>query len=97
MKVNIKGKEIELKYTVRSMMNYESIMGKTFAPEGITEIVIYFYATILASSKDTSISYDDFIEWFDENQPLDEFTQWLNTNLTVNDDLRKKPKLPKKK
>ena len=98
MKITIKDREIELRYTVRSMMIYENIMGKTFSPDGLSEIIIYFYSTILASSKDTSISYDDFIDWFDQNpEALNDFSDWLNSNVKVIGYIRKKPKLPKQK
>lgn len=98
MKITIKDKEIELRYTIRSMMIYENIMGKSFSPDGLSEIIIYFYSTVLASSKDTSISYDDFIDWFDQNpEALNDFSEWLNSNVKVLGDIRKKPKLPKQK
>ena len=103
MKVNIKGQEIELKQTCRTMIIYENVMGKTFSPDGISEIVILFYSTILASSKDNNISYDDVIDYIDEygpitdNKVIAEFTEWLNNTMYVNNDVRKKSKLPEKK
>lgn len=78
MKVTIKDKEIELKYTFRSLMIYEKIMGGTFNPKGLTEIMAYFYATIMASDKNCTISFDDFMDWVDENPAVvAEFSQWL--------------------
>ena len=44
MKVTIKNKEIELRYSFRSMMIYEKITGTSFNPKGVTEIMIYFYS-----------------------------------------------------
>lgn len=103
MKVNIKGTEIELKQTCRAMIIYENIMGKTFYPTGISEVVILFYATILASSKDSTISYEDVIDYIDEfgpitdNKVIEEFTEWLNKTMYVKNDLSKKAKLPEQK
>lgn len=82
MKVNINGTEVELVYTMRSLMVYEKVYGKTFQPEGLTEIMVYFYSTVLASAKNLQISFDDFIEWIDENpQAITDFSEWL-TNVT---------------
>ncbi len=103
MKVNINGKEIELKQSCRAMIIYENIMGKSFYPAGITEIVILFYATILASSKGSEISYEDVINYIDEfgpitdNKIITEFTDWLNKTMYVKNDISKKSKLPKEK
>lgn len=78
MKVTIKDKEIELKYTFRSLMIYEKIMGGTFNPQGLTEIMAYFYSTIMASDKNCTISFDDFMDWVDNNpSAVAEFSQWL--------------------
>lgn len=78
MKINIKGKEIELKYTFRTLMIYEKIMGGTFNPQGLTEIIAYFYSTIMASDKNSTLSFDDFMDWIDENpQAIQEFSEWL--------------------
>ena len=42
MTITINDKDIELKYTLRSMMMYENITGKTFAPEGVADILPFF-------------------------------------------------------
>ena len=85
MKITINNKEIELRYTFRSMMIYEKITGKTFNPVGLSEIMIYFYSTLLASDKDCTVSFDEFIDLTDA-QPnlLTEFSQWLNSVLSKN-------------
>ena len=57
MKIVIKEQEIELKYSFRSLMVYEQILGKTFEPKGLTEILTFMYCIIITSKK-------DFSEWF---------------------------------
>lgn len=85
MKITLKEKEIELKYTFRSLMIYEQITGATFQPKGITEIMFYFYSTILASAKDLELTFDEFIEWNDENPNLiNDFSKWVNDIVTKN-------------
>ncbi len=105
MVVKIKDKEIELRQTFRSLMIYEKIVGETFAGKGVTEMMIYFYSTVLASDKDLELSFDDFIEYVDENPNLlNEFTMWLQEiakrNQPFKDDTTKddtEPKIKKKK
>lgn len=85
MNINIKGNDIELKYSFRSMMIYEKIVGESFQPNGVTEIIIYFYSTILSSKKNIDLSFDDFVDWLDENQDaLNNFNKWLITIMEKN-------------
>ncbi len=67
MKVTIKEKDITLKYTFRALMIYENITNKSFNPKGISDVVIFFYSVVVASSKDTSLTFDDFLDWLDDN------------------------------
>ncbi len=85
MKVTIKNKEIELRYSFRSMMIYEKITGTSFNPKGVTEIMIYFYSSILASDKNIDLSFEEFMNWIDENpNALNDFTMWITSTLTKN-------------
>ena len=40
MKIKIQDKEIELKYSFRSMLIYEKITDRSFSPSGLYDIVI---------------------------------------------------------
>lgn len=85
MVIKVKDKEIKMKYSFRSMMIYEKIAGSSFAPKGITEILIYFYSTILASDKDSTLTFEEFMEWIDEHpKELNDFSTWLTETLTKN-------------
>lgn len=78
MEITVKDKQITLKNTFRSMLMYENIMDATFTPKGVTEILVYFYCVILASEKDLEFTYDEFLDWLDENNDeLGHFSQWL--------------------
>ena len=90
MKVNIKGNEIELKYTMRSMILFENITDKTFNPEGVTDILTYFYCVVLASSKDYTLTFDEFIDFIDDNPNImKEFSEWLMVSVNQNNILKK--------
>ena len=85
MKITLKNKEIELKYSFRSMMIYEKITGGSFNPKGITEILIYLYSSILASDKNIDLTFEEFMDWIDDNpQVITEFSTWLTSILTKN-------------
>ena len=73
MTIKINDKEIELKQTIRSLLMYESIKGESYQPKNLNDILLYIYCVVVASSKDYSLSYDDFIDWVDDNP--DELTQ----------------------
>lgn len=85
MTVYIKNKNIELKYSFRSLMIYEKIVGSSFTSNGITEIIVFFYSTILASDKDIDLTFDEFIDYIDSNLDIfTEFSSWLTSIFTKN-------------
>ena len=78
MKLNINGKDIELKYTLRAMIMYENITSTVFSPKTISDIITLFYCVVLSSSKDYSLTFETFLDWLDENtEELTNFSQWL--------------------
>lgn len=91
MKVNIHGKDIELKNTIKSLLLYENIVEETFAPKNLQSVITYFYCVIIASSKDYSIQFDDVVEYIDENpDTLEDFSKWLVDVNTTTDKIKKK-------
>ena len=85
MKVNIKGKELDLHYSMRIYLIYETITGKTLSLEtgSYTVSVNLFYSAILASMQhanlDLNFEYDEYLDWLDE-QGMDlikEFIEWF--------------------
>ncbi len=85
MKVNFNDKEVELRYSFRSMIVYEKLTNESFAPKGVTEIINYFYATVLASDKTLELGYETFLDYLDENpEKLTEFNEWLTSVMDRN-------------
>lgn len=75
MEVTIKGKDIALKYSFRALMIYENITQKSFNPQGLTDVITFFYSVVVASARDSILSFDDFIDWIDDNpNKLNEFS-----------------------
>ena len=90
MKITIKDKDIELKNTLRSMIMYENIAEKSFNPETVTDIITYMYCVVVASSNDYTLTFDEFINYIDENPTIfDEFGKWL-TSITASNNAVKK-------
>ena len=84
MEIVIKGKTVSLKYTFRALMIYENITQKSFNPKGISDVVVFFYSVVVASTKDTTLSFDDFIDWLDDNATaINEFSVWLTSIFTA--------------
>lgn len=97
MKVEIKGKTIELKNTIKSLLLYENIAEESFTPSNLQAIIIYLYCVILGSSGDYTIQYDDVIAMLDENMDiLTEFGDWLNTVTETQNKVKKNAKKGKK-
>lgn len=89
MKVIIKEEEIELKYSFRALMLFENIKGESFNPSTLTDILTFFYCIVIASKKDLNITFDDFMDWLDDNPYIvNDFSEWLSNISLVNEKLR---------
>ena len=81
MEITIKDKTVTLKQTFRSHIIYEQITGETFKPQGVTQILTFFYSTVMASEPDMTIDFNDFISWIDETPTaLTDFVAFLTEN-----------------
>ncbi len=90
MKINIKDKDIELRYSIRSMIMYENIADKSFQPKSLTDVITYMYCVIVSSGKDYSFTFDEFIDYLDENpNVIKEFGTWLDNEIKTNDIFKK--------
>lgn len=93
MKITINNHEIELKKTFRSYIIFESITDKIFAPKTMSDVVTYFYSVVLASDKDINLTFDEFIDWLDDNEnALNDFEQWLTEISKVDSQFQSKKK-----
>lgn len=79
MEIVMNGKTISLKYSFRALMIYENITQKSFSPKGLSDVIVFFYSVVVSSSKNTTLSFDDFMDWLDENPTaVAEFSEWLS-------------------
>lgn len=78
MTITIREKEITLKYGFRALMIYENITQKSFQPQGLSDVVTFFYSVLVASAKGENITFDEFLDWLDDNPTsLSQFSDWL--------------------
>lgn len=71
-KIKIKGKNYNIKYTIRALFIFEAITGKPFSVDTLLDHYIFFYSMILANNQDKAeiLSWDDFIEALDADPNL---------------------------
>lgn len=97
MEIKINDKTIQLKKSFRSLIAYESATGKAFNPSTITESIMYFYCVIISSNSDLELSFDNFMDWLDDNpMALQEFTEWIVEQNKIDNTLTKKKSTKKK-
>lgn len=98
MKITINNHDVELKKTFRSYVIYESITDKIFAPKTMSDIITYFYSVVLASDRNLELTFDEFIDWLDDNEDaLNDFEQWLTKINEVDSQFQSKKKEKKTK
>lgn len=91
MEITIKENTIKLRQSFKALMMYENITNDSFSIKGITEIITYFYCVVLASKKEIDLTYDDFLEWLDNNpQAVKEFTEWILAESKIQETIAKK-------
>ena len=78
MKLTIKGKEIELKYTIRAIIIFEKIANKPFQTNSVTDIYLFLYSIILANDTTPNLTFDELINMCDDNPAIiRDFNQFL--------------------
>ena len=85
MKVTIKEQEITLKYSMRSLFLYEQKSGESFSPRNLEQYCLYFYCVVMSSNRDLDLTFDDFIDFLDEDpSKITEFAEWLSNVMMKN-------------
>ncbi|SFF96440.1 hypothetical protein [Prevotella sp. KH2C16] len=68
--IKIDGKEYTLKHCIRARIIFESITGKMWNLNTITDQTVYFYSMLIAGSGDGVPGYDRFLDCLDEEPGL---------------------------
>ena len=84
--ISINNKDYNIKYTLRSIFIFEEITKKGFEISSTLDQYIFFYSLILANNKDFQMSFDEFIDFLDENpEKIRDFTNFLISEKKIND------------
>lgn len=86
MKVIIKQQEVELRYSMRALFQYENIKGASFSPKTLQDFCTFFYCVLVSSNKDLDLTFDEFIDEVIDPRPelMGEFAGWLNSIMQKN-------------
>ena len=83
MTIQIKDREVTLRYSFRSLILYENIQKKSFSPESTTDVLVYMFCVILGSDPEVELSFNEFLDMIDENPNLVvEFSSWLSEQIS---------------
>lgn len=86
-KITIKGKEFNVKYSIRSLFIFEQITNKAFEIKTLLDNYIFFYSMILATKNDEVLQWDDFLDEIDNNPEL------IKTLTSINDEYLKRDEI----
>lgn len=94
MKINIEGKNYQLKNTIRSLFIFEKIAGKQFDGKNLIDYYILFYSNLLANNPDEfNLTFDEFIELNDQDMSLfNQFVEFITKSNQINNQLIDKDK-----
>lgn len=83
MIINVKGKDVTLKYSFRAMLMYENIKNETFSPKTLTDVLIFMLCVIVSSDRSIQLNFDDLLDMVDDNPKLiEDFSDWLTAEVT---------------
>lgn len=85
MTITIRQKQVELRYSMRSLFSYENITGQSFNPKTLQDFCTFFYCVLCSSNKDLDITFDEFVDYLDEDpSKMSEFAEWLGKTMQKN-------------
>lgn len=91
MTINLFDKTVELKFSFKAEMLFETINDKTFTAQTTTEWVEYLFCVIIAQLGDGAVKYDEFLKWLDENPDvIFDFMEWYTETMTEINRMRSK-------
>jgi hypothetical protein len=92
MTINYNNQSIELKFSFRADMLFESATGHSFSGSNESEWLQYMFCNIVAVTKNDGLKFDDFLEWISENPTVFyDYLEWYTEYQKSVLELRKKP------
>lgn len=76
--MEILGKKVVLKYSLRSMFAWEEMVGKPFEIKTLLDTYCFCYACIIVNPDNPEIQFDEFIDYCDEHpEVIQEFNDFI--------------------
>lgn len=96
--MEILGKNVVLKYSLRSMFVWEEMLGKPFEINTLLDTYCFCYACIIVNPDNPQVSFDEFINYCDEHpEVMKEFNEFLEAEHKKRDVLQGDKKKVKEK
>jgi hypothetical protein len=78
MQITINNQAIDLKINMKTFLLYENITDSSFTATSMTDLLTFFYCIVVSSMDDYSLSFDDFLNWVNDNPDhLSGIYQWI--------------------
>ncbi|MBP5785151.1 MAG: hypothetical protein J6W16_06170 [Methanobrevibacter sp.] len=60
-------------------------MNKSFSLDNTQDTVVFFYCIIMASDKSFHMTFDEYLDWLDDNPTImNDFAKWLMETNSIN-------------
>ena len=90
MKVKVNNIEVELRYSLRIYMVFESMVNRSFNPKLVSDSIMLFLSAIISSNQDCDITLDSLVDMIDDDPKLlDDFVRWYSDKALSNSSKKK--------
>ena len=90
MKVTIKGKEYEIRFSLRVLFKYEEVCGHPFEGKRLQELYMLMHCALSALNEDYTLTFDELIDYCDEDKSVFETFQQMLSDSQKRDQSKKK-------
>lgn len=90
MKVTIKGKKYEIRFSLRVLFKYEEVCGHIFEGKRLQELYMLMHCALLALNEDYTLTFDELIDYCDEDKSVFETFQQVLSDSQKRDQSKKK-------
>lgn len=90
MKVTIKGKEYEIRFSLRVLFKYEEVCGHPFEGKRLQELYMLMHCALLALNEDYTLTFDELIDYCDEDKSVFKIFQQVLSDSQKRDQSKKK-------
>ena len=90
MKVTIKDKEYDIRFSLIVLFKYEEVCGHPFEGKRLQELYMLMHCALLALNEDYTLTFDELIDYCDEEKSVFEKFQQVLSDSQKRDQSKKK-------